>query len=213
MKDFCENQYCESPGAKTVPVSVDKAADQQRTLCVTCEEAYTWGVQHGTMVARGSPARPHLDRFLKEGGFVILVRNDSDPSSGGSFEAWAYRGPLDFAKAVPVVFGVGQGIPEALDALEVHVGTSQGAGRMPRREASADGRSPGKDSCIRIVALEVACMAEDAEDVKRSLFNPDSTQPSWYYDHGIALGPVQVSARRPTKPEDVRARQALDVEG
>jgi hypothetical protein len=47
MKEFCENQYCESPGAKEVPVSVRKASDQKRTFCVPCEEAYTIGCQHG----------------------------------------------------------------------------------------------------------------------------------------------------------------------
>ena len=33
MKEFCENEYCENPGAKVVPVSVDKPSDQRRTLC------------------------------------------------------------------------------------------------------------------------------------------------------------------------------------
>ena len=61
MKEFCENEYCENPGAKVVPVSVDKPSDQRRTLCIPCEEAYTWGVQHGTM--RGKvPPRKFLPR-------------------------------------------------------------------------------------------------------------------------------------------------------
>ena len=51
MKDFCENQYCDNPGAKVVPVSVERASDQQRTLCVTCEETYSWGVQHGRITS------------------------------------------------------------------------------------------------------------------------------------------------------------------
>ena len=55
MKEFCENQYCESPGFKEVPVSVRKAGDQRRTLCAACEEAYTWGVQHGRMTVEQSP--------------------------------------------------------------------------------------------------------------------------------------------------------------
>ena len=118
MKDFCENQYCDSPGAKVVPVSVSKPSDQKRTLCVPCEEAYTWGVQHGTMAARVKPALPHLDRFLKKDGFVILTRNDGDPSKQGPFEAWAYRGPLDLNAATPVTFGVGTSISDAMDALE-----------------------------------------------------------------------------------------------
>ena len=49
MKPFCDNPNCENPGFKEVPVSVRKAADQKRTLCATCEEAYSWGVQHGTV--------------------------------------------------------------------------------------------------------------------------------------------------------------------
>lgn len=118
MKDFCENQYCENPGAKVVPVSVSKPSDQRRTLCVPCEEAYTWGVQHGTITAQASQARPHIDRFLKKDGFVILARNDGDPSRHGPFEAWAYQGPLDLQTATPVTFGVGTSVPDSLDALE-----------------------------------------------------------------------------------------------
>jgi hypothetical protein len=47
MKPFCDNPNCENPGFKEVPVSVSKPSDQKRTLCATCEEAYSWGVQHG----------------------------------------------------------------------------------------------------------------------------------------------------------------------
>jgi hypothetical protein len=49
MKAFCENQFCENPGAREVPVSVRKPSDQKRTFCVPCAEAYTIGCQHGTM--------------------------------------------------------------------------------------------------------------------------------------------------------------------
>ena len=121
MKDFCENQFCESPGAKVVPVSVRKPSDQRRTLCCACEEAYTWGVQHGTITAQAKPSLPHLNRFLKKDGFVILTRNDSDPSRHGPFEAWAYRGPLDLQTATPVTFGVGTSVPDALDALDLQL--------------------------------------------------------------------------------------------
>ena len=54
VKDYCENPGCENPGAKVVPVSVAQPSDETRTLCVACEEAYTWGVQHATMVAQGT---------------------------------------------------------------------------------------------------------------------------------------------------------------
>jgi hypothetical protein len=134
MKDFCENQYCESPGAKVVPVSVEKPSDQRRTLCATCEEAYTWGVQHGTMTVQARPVLPHLSRFLKKDGFVILTRNDGDPSPQGPFEAWAYHGPLDFQIATPVTFGVGTSVPDAIDALELQLATAREHVSQDKRE-------------------------------------------------------------------------------
>jgi len=47
MERYCQNPLCENEATKTVPVSVDKPSDQRRTLCAACDEAYTWGVQHG----------------------------------------------------------------------------------------------------------------------------------------------------------------------
>jgi len=121
MKQFCENEFCDTPGAKVVSVSVREASDQKRTLCATCEEVFSWGVQHGTMVAQAKPVLPHVDSFLKKEGFVILARNDHDPSAHSPFEAWAYRGPLDLQAAAPVTFGVGTSIRDALDALETQL--------------------------------------------------------------------------------------------
>jgi hypothetical protein len=132
MKKFCENEYCDTPGAKVVPVSVDRPSDQKRTLCVTCEESYSWGVQHGTMVARAQPALPHLGAFLGKGGFVVLGNNRSDPSQHGPLEAWGYTGPLDLAAATPVTFGVGQGVQDALEALD---GGLEERGRRARTRA------------------------------------------------------------------------------
>ena len=140
MKDFCENQYCENPGAKVVPVSVDKPSDQKRTLCVPCEEAYTWGVQHGSLTAQAKPALSRLDRFLKKDGFVILTHNEGDPSKHGPFEAWAYKGPLDLQAATPVTFGVGTSVPDALDALELQLEVNRQHLSQDRRELQADRR-------------------------------------------------------------------------
>ena len=140
MKDFCENQHCDNPGAKVVPVSTDKPSDQKRTLCVACEEAYTWGVQHGTMTAQAKPARPHLDRFLKKDGFVILTRNDGDPSKHGPFEAWAYQGPLDLQAASPVTFGVGTSVHDAVNALDLQLEVARQHVNQDKRELQADRR-------------------------------------------------------------------------
>ena len=49
MNESCDNPNCENPGFKEVAVSVNKSSDQKRTLCATCEEVYSWGVQHGVM--------------------------------------------------------------------------------------------------------------------------------------------------------------------
>lgn len=57
MTKFCENEYCDSPGAKVVPVSVERPSDETRTFCAPCEEAYTIGVQHGRKVAEAKAAQ------------------------------------------------------------------------------------------------------------------------------------------------------------
>ena len=64
--------------------------------------------------------------------------------------------------------------------------------------------------CTRVVTMQVACTADDAEDVKRSLF--DESGPCWYLDHNCPLGPIKVTIRLPTAVEEVAARDALDVE-
>ena len=51
MKEQCENQLCENKPLKEVPVSIRTPSDQMRSLCTNCEEAYSWGVQHGEMIA------------------------------------------------------------------------------------------------------------------------------------------------------------------
>ena len=63
---------------------------------------------------------------------------------------------------------------------------------------------------IRIVTMDVACLAEDAQDIKESLFNSTS-QPCWYCDHNCPLGPIRVDIRFPTAAEEAAAREALDV--
>ena len=121
MKEHCENPRCENPGAREVPVSVREPADQARTLCAPCEEAYTWGVQQGTMSAMGRLAFSQVDRLISERGFIVLAMNRTDPSPDGAFEAWSYRGPLDFGLATPLCFGVGASPLAALRALDAQL--------------------------------------------------------------------------------------------
>jgi len=46
---YCQNPLCQNEAVKEVSVSVSKRSDQKRALCALCEEAYSWGVQHGRM--------------------------------------------------------------------------------------------------------------------------------------------------------------------
>jgi len=126
MNEFCDNPHCESPGFKEVPVSVEKAADQKRTLCAPCEETYSWGVQHGTFVAEeelGVADLARVDDFLQLGGFVVVGKNREDPASGTPLEAWAYKGPPDFASAASVTFGLGVTVQGTLKTLGLRLGT------------------------------------------------------------------------------------------
>ena len=116
MDEYCQNPLCESPSYKEVPVSVERVGDECRALCVSCEEAYSWGVQHGMMA--GEPEK--ISAFLREGGFVVLGMNRTDPSQGAGIEAWAYQGPLDFNVAKPVRFGLGETCHDALRTLRPH---------------------------------------------------------------------------------------------
>ena len=97
------------------------------------EEALQWVAEHDERLSveivcqsvMGEPEHQtessmlHVDELLKEQGFVVLAQNKTDPSPEAPFEAWAYRGPLDFQIARPVTFGLGADIHETLEALNL----------------------------------------------------------------------------------------------
>jgi hypothetical protein len=58
-----------------------------------------------------------LLEFLRSQSFVILARNREN-RKGQEYEAWAYKGPLDFEKAEPQRFGLGSSPASALEALD-----------------------------------------------------------------------------------------------
>ena len=106
MTTHCENPNCDNEGYKQVPLSVNKPSDERRTLCAICEDAYTWGVQHGHMEEYATKvAHQHVTTFLDDGDFLVLAKNRTDPWPGSPIEVWAYEGPLDFNVATPVRFG------------------------------------------------------------------------------------------------------------
>ena len=70
MEKYCQNPLCGNEAAKQVPVSVEKASDQKRSLCAVCEEVFMWGVQHGQMSKSGW----QIDPPPKENGPEPLYR-------------------------------------------------------------------------------------------------------------------------------------------
>jgi len=68
MERYCQNPLCENEATKIVPVSVDKPSDQKRSLCAVCEEAYSWGIQHGCFTSM--PKRVWV-LHVTEGGTVV----------------------------------------------------------------------------------------------------------------------------------------------
>ena len=216
METYCQNPLCENMAVKEVPVSVRTPADQVRSLCATCEEAYTWGVQHGKMIAqqgtlwilavadRGIIAHvrvynsnteaekgmveylrehencnclddvnlaylwlaehdermrveivpqevrftkpkdvggdsktadlAHVNDFLHQCAFAVLTKNPQTRDPNASFEAWAYKGLLDFQSAEPVVFGLGCNCHGALDALDLKLAELKPGGNGSRTE-------------------------------------------------------------------------------
>lgn len=77
--------------------------------------------------------------------------------------------------------------------------------------SKAEGTNPAESPRTRIVSMQVAVLAEDAEEVQQSLYAPDDKH-CWYYGHNCPLGPIQVAIRLPTEDEDSAAREDLDVD-
>ena len=88
MEEYCQNPLCENKAVKEVPVSVHTTSDQVRSLCACCEEVYTWGVQHGSMICEGlkidSPPKEKGDEPLFRVVYII------DVNSGDIREAAEY---------------------------------------------------------------------------------------------------------------------------
>jgi hypothetical protein len=69
-------------------------------------------------------------------------------------------------------------------------------------------------SRTRVITMRVACLAEDVEEVKNSLFTPDGQGGGrcWFYDHNCPLADIKVTDRAPTPQEEQEACENLDVE-
>jgi len=88
MEEYCQNPLCENKAIKEVPVSVETASDQTRALCAACEEAYSWGVQHGRCVSSGLRIEPPPEEKGDEPLFRVVYI--IDVNSGDVREAAEY---------------------------------------------------------------------------------------------------------------------------
>jgi hypothetical protein len=97
MKQFCENPNCDNPAFKKVRVSVTLPSDQVRSLCATCEEAYSWGVQHGVMTSwRPVWVLAVADRGVIAHLAVFRKRKDAEEGLVDYLRAYqGYAGPTD----------------------------------------------------------------------------------------------------------------------
>lgn len=68
MEQYCQNPLCNNEATKVVAVSVDKRSEQRRSLCAVCDEAYSWGVQHGGM--RSTPKKLWVAAVTRRGDVV-----------------------------------------------------------------------------------------------------------------------------------------------
>jgi hypothetical protein len=88
MEKYCENPFCDNESIKEVPVSVEISFDQVRALCVTCEEAYTWGLQQGRYASPGLRIEPPPEDKGDEPLFRVVYI--IDVNSGDVREAAEY---------------------------------------------------------------------------------------------------------------------------
>jgi len=87
MKEFCENDPCETEAVEEVPVSESTYEDSTRSFCATCHEAYTIGVQHGS----------HRPDEIPHPGRVARMAYTAITGRGGYTIGLAYEGTLGYS--------------------------------------------------------------------------------------------------------------------
>jgi len=104
MGEYCENSLCENQTVKEVPVSINKASDETRSLCAMCEETYRWGVQHGLQNAAPGlyilppPAEEGPKGLFRAVYSIDVCANDSPEAARQTYEIM-----LDPASMRPVL--------------------------------------------------------------------------------------------------------------
>ena len=103
MKEYCQNQFCENEAVKEVSVSVEKSSDQVRSLCATCEESYTWGVQHGKMTCDSLKIEPPHEEKGDEPLFRVVYVIDVNAGEVREAAEYTYRIMTDPESLPPVL--------------------------------------------------------------------------------------------------------------
>lgn len=104
MEKFCQNPLCETRAIKEVPVSVKSSSDQVRSLCATCEEAYTWGVQHGKKSCPGFIVEPPPKDEGPEPMYRIVYMIDVNAPNPKQAARCAYEIMVDPGSLLPVLY-------------------------------------------------------------------------------------------------------------
>jgi hypothetical protein len=61
------------------------------------------------------------DRFVENGGVVVLSRNPNPRDPDSLFKAEAYRNVSEIVSGVPRHHGLGSTLPDALEALDIQL--------------------------------------------------------------------------------------------
>lgn len=103
MEEYCQNPLCENKAIKEVPVSVRTTSDQVRALCAACEEVYTWGVQHGSMICEGLKIDPPPKEKGDERLFRVVYMIDVNAGDVREAAEYTHRIMTDPASMRPVL--------------------------------------------------------------------------------------------------------------
>ncbi len=103
MEEYCQNQLCENKAVKEVPVSVEKPSDQTRSLCATCEEVYTWGVQHDKMICEGLKIEAPPEEIGDEPLFRVVYVIDVNSADAREAALYTHRIMTDPDSLAPVL--------------------------------------------------------------------------------------------------------------
>jgi hypothetical protein len=131
MEEYCQNQFCDNKAVKEVPVSVEKPSDRTRSLCTTCEEVYTWGVQHGKMICEGLKIEPPPEETGDEPLFRVVYVIDVSSRDVCEAARYTHRIMTDPGSLAPVLQVIdSKGNSTEIDLSEDDIGCDEDTGSV-----------------------------------------------------------------------------------